>query len=73
MWSSIPDWRFGDRLTTRPDKKITVKKPQLKKPWMTVLPVNSFGNGKRKCKEIKIATWNMLSLYCYIALKLVRI
>lgn len=30
---------------------------------MTVLTGNSFGNGKRKCKEIKIATWNTLSLY----------
>uniref|UniRef100_A0A2S2QMB7 Craniofacial development protein 2 n=1 Tax=Sipha flava TaxID=143950 RepID=A0A2S2QMB7_9HEMI len=63
MWSGPPGWGFGDGLTTRPNKKTTVKKPPSTKPRIHVLPGIPSGNGKRKCKEIKIATWNTLSLY----------
>jgi hypothetical protein len=63
MWSGPPGWGFGDGLTTRSNKKTTVKKPQSTKPRIHVLPGIPSGNEKRKCKEIKIATWNTLSLY----------
>jgi hypothetical protein len=56
-------WGFGDGLTTRPNKRITAKKPQSTKLRIHVLPGTPFGNRKRKCKEIKISTWNTLSLY----------
>jgi len=34
------------------------------KPWIHISPGTPFVNGKRKYKEIKIVTWNTLSLYC---------
>jgi hypothetical protein len=63
LWSGPPGWGFGYGLITRSNKRTIVKKPQSTKPQIHILPGTYFENGKRKCKKIKIAIWNTLSLY----------
>lgn len=63
VWSDPTSWGLGYGLTTCTSETILVKKLQSKNYRMTIGPSeNYFGNGKRVYKEIKIATWNTLSL-----------
>lgn len=62
FWSSRLWFGFG--LTTQSSKKNIVKKPFSKQPWITFgepEKTNEIENWKNK--EIKVATWNALSLY----------